>query len=138
MREEEFLDDQTRQAKSAIHATVSSLREDAMLIVDPRRLTREHPWKLLAVAVAAGFVASKLFVPEEPDIPEAPSRPSRLKRALKLSRILAVAREIVAVSRPIVDTLWAAALAAADGHHTNGDHLSQTPSDEPPNSPPQS
>jgi hypothetical protein len=138
MTEAEFLDQECKRAEGAIKATAQALGHEAMEIVDPRRLTREHPWKLVAVAAAAGFVASKLFTGEEPPRPEIRDKPVPRKRLFTLSRVFAVSRELLAVARPIIDTVWAAALAAAEGQHGNGEHLSQTPSNPPPDYPSQS
>ena len=138
MNEAEFLDQECKRAESALKATAKALGHDAIEIVDPRRLTREHPWKLLAVAAAAGFVASRFVYGEVPQKAEIRDKPPARKKLRTLSRIFAVSREILTVARPILDTVWAAALAAAEGHVGNGEHLSQTPSSEPPNYPSQS
>ncbi len=138
MNEAEFLNQECKRAEGAIKVTAMALGHEAMEIVDPRRLTREHPWKLVAVAAAAGFVASRLFTAEEPQGPEIRDKPAPRKKLFTLSRIFAVSRELLTVARPIIDTVWAAALAAAEGQHGNGEHLSQTPSNQPPDFPSQS
>lgn len=140
MREAEFLHQQGEEAKAAMRATLQSMGHEAFEIVDPRRLTREHPWRLLAVAAAAGFVASKLVKPEPPSEPGETREPLKTpppKKIFKLSKILGIAREIMTVARPILEAIWAAALSAADGQ-TNGEHLSQTPTNDPPPPPFQS
>jgi hypothetical protein len=139
MNEEQFLNQECKQASSAIKASAKALQQEALEIIDPRRLTREHPWKLVAVAAAAGFVTSKLFTSEDQPLkPERSDKPPDRKKKVTLSRILAVSREILTVARPILDTVWAAALAAAHGHQGNGEHLPQTPTADPPNYPSQS
>jgi hypothetical protein len=134
MDEGEYLDEQGREAKAAMQATLKSMAHEAYEIIDPQRLTREHPWRMLAVAAATGFAASKLLAHEEQQTPEE-SKAKRKRKILRIGRILAVAREIMQAARPILDTLWAAAVSAGDGHHANGDHLSQTPAADQPQNP---
>jgi hypothetical protein len=138
MNEAEYLEQQGEEAKAAMQATLKSMAHDAYEIADPARLTREHPWRMVAAAAAAGFVASKLLAhEEEQQTPEA-SKARKRRRLLRISRILAVTREIMKVTRPILDTIWAAALNAMDGHRANGDHLSQTPTADQRSDPRQS
>ena len=142
MREAEFLHQQGEEAKAAMRATLQSMGHEAFEIVDPRRLTREHPWRLVAAAAAAGFIASKLVKPEpEPPIESGQTRePLKTpppKKFFKLTKILGIAREMMTVARPILETIWAAAFSSAHGQ-TNGEHLSQTPTNDPPPPPFQS
>jgi hypothetical protein len=137
MREADFLDQQSEEAKAAMQATLKSLGREALEIVDPARLTREHPWKLVTIAAAAGFAASKFFEPQPPpqestDPAAPPKTPPSTRKLFRLRKFISVTREIIAVARPILDTLWAAALSAAEAYRTNGDHPPQTPTADPP------
>jgi hypothetical protein len=122
MNEAEYLDRQSELAKAAMRATLDEMRSEAIRAGDPRRLTRAHPWTSLAVAAAAGFVASGLA--DRSPRPE--SGEPQSTRRLDISGFLSVARQLVSFAMPIAQSLWAAHLASPDGR-SNGENPSQTP-----------
>jgi hypothetical protein len=122
MNEAQYLERQSELAGAAMRATLDEMRREAIRAVDPRRLTRAHPWTSLAVAAAAGFAAGGLVGrPPRPESgePQTPRRPT-------VAGILSIARQIVSFAMPIAQGLWAAHLASPEGP-SNGQNPSQTP-----------
>jgi len=126
MDEAEYLDRQSELAKAAMLATLDEMRSEAIRAVDPRRLTRAHPWTALAVAAAAGFAASGLA----DGSPRSESGEPQSARRPHISAFLSIARQIVSFAMPIAQSLWAANLASPQGG-SNGENPSQTPTTGP-------
>jgi hypothetical protein len=122
MNEAEYLERQSQLAKAAMRATLDEMRSEASRAVDPRRLTRAHPWTAMAVAAAAGFAASGLA--DRSPRPES-GEPQTTRRPY-ISGFLAIARQIVSIAMPIAQSLWAAHLASSESP-SNGESPSQTP-----------
>jgi hypothetical protein len=122
MGEAEYLEQQSEHAKAAMRATLDEMRSEAIRAVDPRRLTRAHPWTSLAVAAAAGFAASGLADRS----PRPDSGQSQTTPRPDIARFLSIARQIVSFAMPIAQSLWAAHLATSEGR-SNGENPSQTP-----------
>jgi len=122
MNEAEYLEQQSTHAKAAMRATLDEMRSEAIRAVDPRRLTRAHPWTSLAVAAAAGFAASGLAGRS----PRPESGQPQTARRPDISRLLSIADQIVSFAMPIAQSLWEAYLAKSEGR-SNGEIPSQTP-----------
>jgi len=122
MDEAEYLEQQSELAKAAMRATLDEIRSEAIRAVDPRRLTRAHPWTSVAVAAAAGFAASGLAGPSRR--PES-GQPPKTRRP-DIARFLSIARQVTSFAMPIAQSLWAAHLAKSEGR-SNGENPSQTP-----------
>ena len=122
MDEAEYLDRQSQLAKAAMRATADEMRNEAIRAVDPRRLTRAHPWTAMAVAAAAGFAASGLA--DRSPRPES-GEPQSTRRSA-ISGFLAVVRQLVSLAMPIAQSLWAAYLASSESR-SNGENPPQTP-----------
>jgi hypothetical protein len=108
-----------------MRATLDEMRRDAIRAVDPRRLTRAHPWTSLAVAAAAGFAASGLA----DHSPRPESGQPQSTRWPDATRFLSIARQLISFAMPIAQSMWAAHLATSEGR-SNGENPSQTPTSE--------
>lgn len=111
--------------------------------VDPKRLTRQHPWIAVGSAAVAGFVAGMVAIPSADD--SALKRLERIERALhtsngsadgaapapaaKPSRLLRIfARRLFKALRPtllaaLTSAFTARAAGAPDGAATDGEQV---------------
>lgn len=67
-------------AKAAITRVIREMGQQVQAGVDPRRLTKEHPWIAVGSAAVTGFIGAWLAVPSKEDA--ALKRLARIERAL--------------------------------------------------------
>jgi hypothetical protein len=65
LSESEFLRLEAEKAKAAIAESLTGAKEALADNVDPRAMTRRHPWLALGTAAIAGFVAVAVAVPSK-------------------------------------------------------------------------
>jgi hypothetical protein len=80
LTESEFLQLQADQAKAQIHQALNDAKAALTGSVDPRELTRKHPWISIVSAAAAGFVAAAVVIPSKQELEL--RRLERVRRAM--------------------------------------------------------
>lgn len=65
LSEADYLDQQAQAAKDAIAKTLGEIKNDLASVVDPHRLTHDHPFVALGAAAVAGFAAAAVLVPSK-------------------------------------------------------------------------
>ncbi|HZZ41574.1 MAG TPA: hypothetical protein VFE58_01430 [Tepidisphaeraceae bacterium] len=78
--EQQFLADQVKEASAAIGAAFTAMTNDLNKGLDPRTVTKQHPWIAVGTAVVAGFVAANAMVPSKEE--QAMKKLARVERAL--------------------------------------------------------
>ncbi len=78
--ESEFLRVEAEQAKAAVKRALEDAKTALTGAVDPRELTRSHPFVALGSAVVAGFVAAAVAIPSKEQ--QALRRIEKLQRAM--------------------------------------------------------
>jgi hypothetical protein len=130
MDKEQFLNEQSDDAKAAMRATLKDVKNEALHFVDPRGWAKTHPWKSVAAAAVTGFIAGEMLrrpaAPAAPVVePEMP--PSQPKRGSLLVSILKRATRItIALAQPFLAELWNIHTASR-----NGDSQAHNPSQSP-------
>jgi hypothetical protein len=125
MGEAQFLHEQSEQAKAAMGAVLTHAKADALRAIDPRAWARSHPWKSIAAAAIAGFLAGDTIArPERPvtdTAAAAEEEPPRKQPSAGriIVKILKRTRMIMAFVEPFLAELWAAQTGAGNG--TSGD-----------------
>jgi hypothetical protein len=78
--EAQYLQRQAEDAKAALSQAAQDLTRVLSQGLDPRGLTKDHPWATMAGAAVAGFAAAALLVPTKED--QALKRLAAIERAL--------------------------------------------------------
>jgi hypothetical protein len=63
--EAEFLKEEASNAQAAIKRALAELRNNLNSTVDPKLLTRDHPWIALSTVAVAGFAAAVTLTPSK-------------------------------------------------------------------------
>jgi hypothetical protein len=153
MTESEFLKLQAQEAKAKISQSLKLAQEALGRSVDPRPLTRQHPWIAIASATVAGFTAAVLAVPSKqeaelrrlerlhrathPQPPPAPqSNGNHNPEPEKPSLGAILLKELIAIVKPILlAAITAGIKAGANPPMVEPSQNASAPTDPPPASP---
>jgi hypothetical protein len=132
MNEAQFLREQSDQAVKAMGGVIRDSKSDALRVIDPRGWARTHPWKTVAAAAIAGFIAGDTIARPERSVPPASEEPpkNQPRAGRTIVKIIKQARAIVAFVEPFLLELWTAQTASRNGN-TGGQQTSQTPAGAP-------
>jgi hypothetical protein len=81
LTEAEYLAKQAGEAAAAIGAAFAAMKADIGKGVDPRAVTKQHPWIAMGTAAVAGFVAANALVPSKEE--QALKKLERIERSLQ-------------------------------------------------------
>jgi hypothetical protein len=104
-REDEYLDEQARQAKAAMGNALAQ----AGRAIDPRHWTVQQRWIALGIAAAAGFAGGAFIPRRQPVPPPAPQRDQPKQH--RLAALFKIILEVASIARPLFRSILAAFLA---------------------------